>query len=65
MRLAASQSGVQEKQHQDYKHHSCLSIYELRNTPDQGNPANLIQWMKEKENRHQLHLKRHATKSIS
>ena len=57
MRLAASQSGVQEKQHQGYKHHSYLSIYELRNTPDQGNPTNLIQRTKEKENRHQLHLK--------
>jgi hypothetical protein len=47
VRLAASQSRVQEIQYQGYKHHSCLSVYELRNTLDQGNPANLIQRMRE------------------
>ena len=43
VRLAASRLGVQEIQHQDHKHHSCLLVYKLRNTPDQGNPRNLIQ----------------------
>ena len=65
MRLAASQSRVQEIQHQDYKHHSCLLIYELRYIPDLGNPANFIQRMREYRNRHQLNLQQHTIKSIS
>ena len=65
MRLAASQSRVQEIQHQDYKHHSCLLIYELTYTPDLGNPANFIQRIREYRNRHQLNLQQHTIKSIS
>ena len=40
VRLTTSRSRVQEIQYQDYKHHSCLLVCELKNTPDQGNPTN-------------------------
>lgn len=43
VRLAASLLRAPETQHQGYKHHSCLLVYELRSTLDQGNPAKSIQ----------------------
>lgn len=58
VRLAAFQLRARETQPRGYKHHSCLLVYGLRSTPDQGNPAKSIQIIRESRHLPYLPLKR-------